>query len=95
MRLFRSLVRVCLVLLAATLAAQARDLGQMTEAEIAALQQRLADGGCYQGHDGFITTSALDFFVEHWVQTLTENKQNPVMGRPPDMPDFTIAQVSK
>jgi hypothetical protein len=27
--------------------------------------------------------------------TLTEDKQNLVMGRPPDMPDFTIAQVSK
>ena len=50
MRLFfRSLVRVCIVLLAATLAAQARDLSEMSQAEITALQQRLADGGCYQG----------------------------------------------
>ena len=45
--------------------------------------------------DGFITTSGLDVFVERRVRTLTEDKQNPVMGRPPDMPDFTIAQVSK
>jgi hypothetical protein len=45
--------------------------------------------------DGFITTSGLDIFVESRVRTLTEDKQNPVMGRPPDMPDFTIAQVSK
>jgi WD40 repeat protein len=45
--------------------------------------------------DGFITTSGLDIFVERRVRTLTEDKQNPVMGRPPDMPDFTIAQVSK
>jgi uncharacterized caspase-like protein len=45
--------------------------------------------------DGFITTSSLDTFVERRVRTLTEDKQNPVMGRPPDVPDFTIAQVSK
>ena len=48
MRLFRSLVRLCVVLLAGTLAAQARDLNEMSGAEITALQQRLADGGCYQ-----------------------------------------------
>ena len=47
--MFGSLVRLCVVLLAATLAAQARDLGDMNSAEITALQQRLADGGCYQG----------------------------------------------
>jgi uncharacterized caspase-like protein len=45
--------------------------------------------------DGFITTSSLDTFVEHRVRALTEDKQNPVMGRPPDEPDFAIAQVSK
>ena len=45
--------------------------------------------------DGFITTSSLDTFVEHRVRVLTEDKQNPVMGRPPDEPDFAIAQVSK
>lgn len=45
--------------------------------------------------DGFITTSSLDTFVEHRVRALTEDRQNPVMGRPPDEPDFAIAQVSK
>ena len=45
--------------------------------------------------DGFITTSSLDTFVEHRVRVLTEDRQNPVMGRPPDEPDFAIAQVSK
>ena len=43
--------------------------------------------------DGFITTSSLDTFVEHRVRALTEDQQNPVMGRPPDEPDFAIAQV--
>ena len=45
--------------------------------------------------DGFITTSSLDTFVEHRVRVLTEDRQNPVMGRPPDEPDFAIAQVSR
>jgi hypothetical protein len=45
--------------------------------------------------DGFITTSSLDSFVERRVRALTEDQQNPVMGRPPDEPDFAIAQVGK
>jgi hypothetical protein len=45
--------------------------------------------------NGFITTSSLDTFVEHRVRALTEDKQNPVMGRPPDEPDFAIARISK
>ena len=49
MRLFGSLVRLCVVLLAAMLVAQARDVGDMSSTEITALQQCLADGGCYQG----------------------------------------------
>jgi WD40 repeat protein len=44
---------------------------------------------------GLITTSSLDTFVASRVQELTERKQNPVMGRPPEEPDFTIAQVRK
>ena len=44
--------------------------------------------------DGFITTSSLDSFVERRVRALTEDQQNPVMGRPPDEPDFAIAQIS-
>ena len=45
--------------------------------------------------DGFITTSNLDSLVERRVRALTEDKQNPVMGRPPDEPDFAIARISK
>jgi Caspase domain/WD domain, G-beta repeat len=44
---------------------------------------------------GLITTSSLDTFVASRVQELTERKQNPVMGRSPEEPDFTIAQVRK
>ena len=45
--------------------------------------------------DEFITTSSLDTFVERRVRALTEDRQNPVMGRPRDEPDFAIAQVTK
>jgi WD40 repeat protein len=44
---------------------------------------------------GFVTTSSLDTFVENRVQQLTDGKQNPVMERPPEEPDFTIAEVKK
>jgi hypothetical protein len=44
---------------------------------------------------GLITTSSLDTFVENRVQELTEGKQNPVMERPPEEPDFAIAEVRK
>ena len=60
-----------------------------------AMVEGIALGKADLMRDGVITTSGLDFFVERRVRTLTEDKQNPVMGRPPDMPDFTIAQVSK
>ena len=60
-----------------------------------AIVEGIALGKADLMRDGFITTSGLDIFVERRVRTLTEDKQNPVMGRPPDMPDFTIAQVSK
>jgi uncharacterized caspase-like protein len=43
--------------------------------------------------DGFITTSSLDTFVEHRVRVLTEDRQNPVMGRPPDEPDCAGQQI--
>ncbi len=46
-------------------------------------------------HEGKITTSELDAFVERRVGELTEQKQHPVMGRPPQEPDFEIAQVRK
>jgi hypothetical protein len=45
--------------------------------------------------EGKITTSELDAFVAKRVGELTDNKQHPVMGRPPQEPDFTIAQVRK
>ena len=45
--------------------------------------------------DGFITTSTLDSYVVHRVAQFTENQQTPVMERPPEEPDFTIATVHK
>ena len=45
--------------------------------------------------EGKITTSELDAFVAKRVGELTDNKQHPVMGRPPQEPDFTIAEVRK
>jgi len=45
--------------------------------------------------DGFITTSTLDSYVVRRVEQFTDNKQTPVMGRPPDEPDFTIAAAAK
>ena len=56
--------------------------GAFTKAIVEGIELGKAD----LGHDGFITTSGLDFFVEHRVRTLTEDKQNPVMGRPPICP---------
>jgi hypothetical protein len=45
--------------------------------------------------NGLITTSSLDTFVESRVQELTGGKQNPVMERAPEEPDFAIAEVRK
>jgi hypothetical protein len=45
--------------------------------------------------DGFITTSSLDTYVVHRVQQFTENRQTPVMERPPEQPDFAIAEVHR
>jgi WD40 repeat protein len=49
MRRFWQLLAFCLVVIFAAPAAQANDLANMGPPEIKALQQRLADGGCYQG----------------------------------------------
>ena len=49
MRLFRLILLLAIALLAAASSAQSRDLGDVSSAEITALQQRLADAGCYQG----------------------------------------------
>ncbi len=45
--------------------------------------------------DGFITTSTLDSYVLHRVEQFTDNQQTPVMDRPPEEPDFAIAEVRK
>ena len=45
--------------------------------------------------DGFITTQNLGTFVAHRVNSLTSGQQNPVMQRPPEEPDFAIAEVRK
>jgi dipeptidyl aminopeptidase/acylaminoacyl peptidase len=45
--------------------------------------------------DGFITTSTLDSYVVHRVGQFTDNQQTPVMERPPEEPDFAIAEVRK
>jgi WD40 repeat protein len=45
--------------------------------------------------DGFITTQNLGTFVAHRVNSLTGGQQNPVMQRPPEEPDFAIAEVRK
>jgi hypothetical protein len=49
MRLFWLILPLATALLAAAPSAQSRDLGNMSSTEITALQQRLADGGCFQG----------------------------------------------
>ena len=49
MRLFQLILPLAIALLAAAPSAQSRDLGDMSSTEITTLQQRLADGGCYQG----------------------------------------------
>jgi hypothetical protein len=43
--------------------------------------------------DGFITTSTLDSYVVRRVAEFTDKQQTPVMERPPEEPDFAIAQV--
>jgi WD40 repeat protein len=45
--------------------------------------------------DGYITTSSLDTYVVHRVEQFTADQQTPVMERPPEEPDFAIAEVSK
>ena len=45
--------------------------------------------------DGFVTTSSLDTYVAHRVEQFTDDQQTPVMERPPQEPDFAIAEVRK
>jgi hypothetical protein len=49
MRRFWPILSLCIAVFFAAPAVQARDLGGMSGDEIKALQQRLLDGGCYQG----------------------------------------------
>lgn len=44
---------------------------------------------------GFITTSTLDSYVVERVEEFTGERQTPVMERPPEEPDFAIAEVKK
>jgi peptidoglycan hydrolase-like protein with peptidoglycan-binding domain len=58
MRHFWPILSLCVAVLFGAPAAQARDLGSMSGDEIKALQQRLVDGGCYQGAvDGKASTA--------------------------------------
>lgn len=45
--------------------------------------------------DGVITTSTLDSYVVRRVEQFTGKEQTPVMERPPEEPDFTIAEMRK
>ncbi len=65
--------------------------GAFTKAIVEGIQQGKAD----LGKEGTITTSELDFFLAKRARELTDGRQHPVMGRPPQEPDFTIAQVRK
>ena len=64
MRLFPSILQLVIALLAAAPAAQARDLSDMSSSEVTALQQRLVDGGCYQGAIDGQTSPALQAAIE-------------------------------
>jgi len=65
--------------------------GAFTKAIVEGIEQGKAD----LAKEGTITTSELDFFLAKRVRELTDDQQHPVMGRPPQEPDFTIAQVRK
>jgi uncharacterized caspase-like protein len=60
-----------------------------------AIVEGIAQGKADLFGEGTINTSELDAFLEKRVQQLTDGQQHPVMGRPPEEPDFTIAQAPK
>jgi WD40 repeat protein len=64
MRLFRSILLLAIALLAAAPSAQSRDLSDMSSTDITALQQRLADGGCYQGAIDWQASPALQAAIK-------------------------------
>ena len=59
MRRFWELLALCIAVFVATAVARATDLNKMSAEEIKALQQRLADGGCYRGATDGQTSQAL------------------------------------
>jgi hypothetical protein len=65
--------------------------GAFTKALVEGIEQGKAD----LANEGTITTSELDFFLAKRVRELTDDHQHPVMGRPPQEPDFTIAQARR
>jgi hypothetical protein len=65
--------------------------GAFTKAIVEGIEQGKAD----LAREGTITTSELDFYLSKRVRELTDDKQHPVMGRPPQEPDFTIAMTPK
>jgi len=65
--------------------------GAFTKAVVEGIERGEAD----LFKDGFITTQNLGTFVAHRVSSLTGGQQNPVMQRPPEAPDFAIAEVRK
>jgi hypothetical protein len=65
--------------------------GAFTKAVVEGIERGEAD----LFKDGFITTQNLGTFVAHRVSSLTGGQQNPVMQRPPEEPDFAIAEVRK
>ena len=64
MRLFWQLLALCLAASVAVPVARATDLTTMSADEIKALQQRLADGGCYQGAVDGKASAALEAAVK-------------------------------
>jgi uncharacterized caspase-like protein len=65
--------------------------GAFTKAVVEGIEQGKAD----IFGKGIITTLSLGAFVSNRVQELTNNKQSPVLERPPEQPDFTIAERPK
>jgi WD40 repeat protein len=59
-----------------------------------ALVEGVEQGKAAFGGDA-ITTSLLDAYLEKRVKELTDDDQHPVMNRPPQEPDFTLALAKK
>ena len=57
-----------------------------------ALVEALKGGADYQ-HDKMITIAALEVYLSHRVQELTNGEQSPATAKPTTIPDLTIARV--